>query len=138
MARLEKERYFKKGAVMWFNIVPLSVEAQDELSQYSMSPGFRVVSAASLPHALPLGFREKVDSAVLITQPTSTGGLYLVFNNYRVDIKPRVIDREPFAVIQSTTGVGSLGVFVHHGGVARPFVSTLALIVDEHRPIRHR
>lgn len=100
---------------MKVSFVHLPEEAQIELAQYTIVPGFRVVSAASLPSALPQAFREKIDVAMLIAQQTSTGGLYMVFNNYRIDVKARAVDQEPFAVIQHTTGIGSVGMYVHHG-----------------------
>ncbi len=104
----------REGAML-INFEPLSEKAQNELSEYAIVPGFRVVSAASIPSALPQRFREKIDSAVLIAEPTSTGALYLVFNNYRVDEKARAVDQEPFAVVMHTTGIGSVGMYVHHG-----------------------
>jgi hypothetical protein len=39
----------------------------------------------------------------------------MVFNNYRVDFRAQMVNQEPFAIIYHTTGVGSVGMFVHHG-----------------------
>lgn len=52
---------------------------------------------------------------MLIASPTSTGGIYLVFNNYRIDYKTGMIDQQPFAIIPHTTGMASMGCFVNHG-----------------------
>lgn len=100
---------------MWASYFQLSDESQEELSRYVLPSGYRVVSAASLPSAFPRSFREKIDSAVLIAQPTSTGGIYMAFNNLRIDVNDRTVDQHPFGFFIHTTGIASVGVFVHHG-----------------------
>ena len=95
--------------------IALSTAQQDELLQYQMAPGWRLLQQSSLPSCYSTGLLPKLDSGLLISSPISTGGVILVINNYRVDFKTRLIDQQPFAVIVYTTGVGSMGCFANHG-----------------------
>lgn len=79
------------------------------------APGWRVVAGSELPSVFPERFRAKIDSALIIAAPTSTGGTYLAFSANRVDLKARALDIEPFGVIVHSTGPGQSGVFIHHG-----------------------
>jgi len=94
----------------------LSDEQQIELSRIAPSPGWRLIPGAELPSIFPESFRAKIDSAIIISAPTSTGGTYLVYSANRVDSKDRQVDIEPFGVIVHSSGPGSSGVFLHHGG----------------------
>jgi hypothetical protein len=71
------------------------------------APGWRVVAGRELPSVFPDRFRAKIDSALIIAAPTSTGGTYLAFSANRIDLKARALDIEPF------------GVIVHSGPLAR-------------------
>jgi len=95
--------------------IHLSRSQQEDIARYGIKEGWRVLHKESLPNAFPPDFREKMDSAVLIAAPTSTGGTYLVFNARRVDTKSKAIDQEPFAIISHSTGPSSSGMFIHHG-----------------------
>src|SRR5260370_27633416 len=77
------------------------------------SPGWQRVPGHDLPSLFPPSLRAKIDSAVLIAAPTSTGGTYLAYSANRVD--GRNIDVQPFGLIYHSTGPGQYGVFVHHG-----------------------
>jgi hypothetical protein len=96
----------------WVN---LTTEQQEELDRVVPSPGWRVVPQYELPSVFPENFRRKIDSALMISTPTSTGGTYLAYSANRVDCRARAIDIEPFGLIVHSTGVGSIGVFLHHG-----------------------
>ena len=96
----------------WIN---LSSGQQDELDRLVRAPGWRVVTGSELPSVFPDRFRAKIDSALIIAAPTSTGGTYLAFSANRVDLKARALDIEPFGVIVHSTGPGPSGVFIHHG-----------------------
>ena len=95
--------------------ISLSASQQNEIARYGVMPGFRYLRKESLPSVFPQDLREKMDSAVMIVAPTSTGGVYLVFNARRVDPKDRAIDQEPFVIISHSTGPSFSGMFVHHG-----------------------
>ena len=96
----------------WIN---LSSTQQDELHTFVPAPGWRLVPGRELPSLFPETFRAKIDSAVVIAAPTSTGGTYLVFSANRVDLKARALDIEPFGVIVHSTGPAPSGAFIHHG-----------------------
>jgi hypothetical protein len=96
----------------WIN---LKSSQQDELDRLVRPPGWCLVPGNELPSIFPHSFRKKIDSALMIAAPTSTGGTYLAFSANRVDSKARAIDVEPFGVIVHSTGPGPAGVFVHHG-----------------------
>ena len=97
------------------NWINLSSSQQDELDRFVHSPGWRVVAGSELPSVFPERFRAKIESALIIAAPTSTGGTYLAFSANRVDLRARALDIEPFGVIVHSTGPGRSGVFIHHG-----------------------
>jgi len=97
------------------NWINLSSNQQDELGRFVHSPGWRVVAGRDLPSVFPERFRAKIDSALIIAAPTSTGGTYLAFSANRIDLKAWALDIEPFGVIVHSTGPGPAGVFIHHG-----------------------
>jgi hypothetical protein len=97
------------------NWINLSSSQRDELDRFVHPPGWRLVAWSELPSVFPERFRAKMDSALIIAAPTSTGGTYLAFSANRIDLKARALDIEPFGVIVHSTGPGSSGVFIHHG-----------------------
>ena len=97
------------------NSINLRSEQQDELDRLLRPSGWRLLPGRDLPSVFPASFRAKIDSALLIAAPTSTGGTYLAFSANRVDLKARAIDIEPFGVIVHSTGSSPSGVFIHHG-----------------------
>jgi hypothetical protein len=96
----------------WIRLTP---SQQRELDSIVPTPGRRLVPKENIPSVFPVSFREKMDSAVMISAPTSTGGTFLVFNAIRLDAKAMAFDQEPFAIIVHTTGSDSEGLFLHHG-----------------------
>lgn len=97
------------------NWINLSSSQRDELDRFAHAPGWRVVVGSELPSVFPDRFRAKIDSALIIAAPTSTGGTYLAFSANRVDLKAKALDIEPFGVIVHSTGPGPSGVFIYHG-----------------------
>jgi hypothetical protein len=95
--------------------ISLTTQQQDELLSYQIAPGWRVLQQASLPSCYSTRLIPKLDSGLLIVSPVSTGQVMLVINNYRVDLRTRKIDQQPFGVVVYTTGIGSVACFVHHG-----------------------
>lgn len=79
------------------------------------SSRWRIIRGIELPTVFPNAFRAKIDSAVVMSAPTSTGGTYLAYSANRVDYKDRRIDIEPFGLIVHSSGPSSSGVFLHHG-----------------------
>jgi hypothetical protein len=97
------------------NWITLTAQEQAELDSCVGKAGWRIVPQSELPSVFPVAFREKLDSALLIASPTSTGGAYLAFSAHRIDFKDKAIDIEPFGLIVHSTGPSPSGVFLHHG-----------------------
>lgn len=95
--------------------IRLNDDARAELSQYSRTVGWTRLTAEKLPLAVPLSLRAKIDSAVAITTPTSTGGTYVVFSMWRRDTKDSAFDNEPFGLIVHSSGASEAALFLHHG-----------------------
>ncbi len=93
----------------------LTSQQEDEIGGCVNSPGWRIVPQSELPSVFSDRFRGKIDSALLIAAPTSTGGTYLAYSANRVDYRDQAIDIEPFGLIVHSTGPSSSGVFLHHG-----------------------
>ncbi len=93
----------------------LTRQQQDELSRCVPTPGWRIIPQAELPSFFPEGFRKKIDSALMISTLTSTGGTYLVYSANRIDLKDRAVDIEPAGLILHSTGASTSAVFLHHG-----------------------
>ena len=96
----------------WFQLSPVQYS---ELSLVVPSSTWRLIPQAELPSVFPPTFRQKIDSAIMVSTPTSTGGLYLAYSAHRVDFKARQIDIEPFGLVVHSSGQGTSGVFLHHG-----------------------
>jgi hypothetical protein len=95
------------------NWILLDADQQAGLTGLSKSPGWRIVPPKELASVLPSGLVPKLDSIMVIAEPTSTGGVYLMLNTFRVDGEE--IDQQPFGVIVSSSGASSSGVWVNHG-----------------------
>ena len=96
----------------WLDITP---EQQDELATWIVLPGYRIVKGTDLPSVIPDGIRLKIDSALVIADHSSTGGMYVVFSNNRIDKKDKANDIEPMGVLIHSTGPSPKVVFLHHG-----------------------
>ena len=95
------------------NWLLLDADQQAGLTSLSKSPGWRIVPPREVAPVLPSGLVPKLDSVMVIPEPTSTGGVYLILNTFRVDGEE--MDQQPFGVIVSSTGASSSGVWVNHG-----------------------
>lgn len=95
--------------------VSLTVQQQAELEQCLPDAGWRILSPAELPSVFPQSIRAKIESAVLIATPTSTGGTYLAVSANRIDAKARAVDIDPLGLIVHSTGASTSAVFLHHG-----------------------
>jgi hypothetical protein len=97
------------------NWLTLSVDQQLEFGLVVPSLRWRIIRQAELPSVFPETFRARIDSAVMVSTPTSTGGVYLAYSANRIDFKDRRIDIEPFGLMVHSSGPSSSGVFLHHG-----------------------
>ena len=95
--------------------VSLSTSQQSELQPFALTSGWQLLSRESVPSVFPERFRKKLDSAVVISTPTSSGGTWLVFNAIRPDRRAGKLDQEPFALIVHSSGPDPSGMFLHHG-----------------------
>ncbi len=95
--------------------IDLTPEQRVELSPYFGTEGWWLITQAELPGFVPPSLRPKIDSALVITAPTSTGGTYYVLSTLRLDRKERAFDNDPFGAILHITGPSTEGFLVHHG-----------------------
>ncbi len=95
------------------NWVRLNAAQQDGLTSLAKSPGWRIVPTSELAPVLPPRLVPKLDAVMVVAEPTSTGGVFLMLNALRVDGEE--LDQQPFGVIVSSTGASSSGVWVDHG-----------------------
>ncbi len=86
---------------------------RDCLERLARSPGWRIVPVSELADVLPETLMPKLDAVMVVAQPTSTGGVYLMLNPLRIDGEE--VDQQPFGVIVSSTGASSSGVWADHG-----------------------
>jgi hypothetical protein len=99
------------------NWIKLKSTQQDELLPLLPSPGtWRLMAGSELPSVFPPAYSAKIDSALAIGVPTSTGGTYLIFSARRIDRPAGAIDIDPFGLIVHSTGPSASGVYLHHGG----------------------
>ena len=77
--------------------------------------GYKWLSPAEYPTAIPASLREKFPSALLMWERTSSGCTQIVCNGIRLDAKANALDQEPFGVVVYSSGVSTGGVFIHHG-----------------------
>jgi len=69
-----------------------------------------------LPQSIfPDSWRRKIGSVLVISDLTSTGGIYLYVGANRLDHPAKAIDIDPFGVIVHSSGPGPDGVFIYHG-----------------------
>lgn len=95
--------------------VRLNADQQQGLTNLSRTPGWRVVPTKELAPILPPGLVPKLDALMVVAEPTSTGGVYLMLNALRVDRDE--IDQQPLGVIVSSTGASSSGVWVDESAI---------------------
>jgi hypothetical protein len=114
----------------WIGLTP---EQRAELSGAFGSSGWRRITRDELPSVFPAALRAKIDSALLITEDTTTGGTYLILSAWRLDRKDRAFDLEPFGLIIHANGASDEGVFIHHGEWdqrTRPIPNELLDLID--------
>ena len=96
--------------------VSLSSDQRDWLEGWGrQGEGYHVLGSSDLSALLPPTLEPKVQSAVLMVAPTSSGGTYALVNNLRVEPKTWAIDQEPMGCIIDTTGARGEALFIHHG-----------------------
>lgn len=95
--------------------------------------GFHILMSTDLTPILPSGLHRMINSAVLMVEPTSSGGTYVLVNNNRVDKPAWAIDQEPFGAIIDSTGARSVGLFLHHGNWAGRSSTSDSRLLEAHR-----
>jgi hypothetical protein len=103
------------GLVMEESWFALTTEQRADLNRFMIPPGWRIVGQTGLPVLFPESLRSRIDSALAVAAPTSTGGTYLIFSALRPDVRHQAVDIEPFGLIVDSSGPSSSGVFLHHG-----------------------
>ncbi len=114
----------------WINLSP---QQRAEFNESFGTSGWRIISRDQLPSVFPCSLRSKVDSALVITADTSTGGTYFIVSAWRLDRKDCAFDNEPFGLIVHASGASEDGVFLHHGeweGRTQPIPDYLLNAID--------
>ncbi len=101
--------------MMKLSEINFTTAQRDELERFLLPHGWRVMAGSELPSVFSGRLRAKIPSAVVFSQPTSTGGTYVIFSANRVDEPAKAIDIQPFGLIVHSTGPGPSGIFVDHG-----------------------
>ena len=105
-------RFLMAPKTSWLD---LTSTQQAEIDAVARTNGWRIVGHGDLPTVLPVSFREKIDSAVVIASGTTSGVTYLVYDNLRVDVNDDAIDHDPFGIVVYSTGASPRGMLLHHG-----------------------
>lgn len=97
------------------HVFPLDDAARREIQTFGHAPGWRLIPGHEAPSFLPQKLRVRTVELLSVAVPTSTGGIAVMFNLRRPDLKPREIDQQPFLVVVDSTGCRTAGVFIDHG-----------------------
>jgi hypothetical protein len=104
---------------MKFNTLSLSSSQLEEFEQIAKqinsTSGFKWLSSSEIPTAIPESLRDKLKSAMLMWERTSSSSVFLVFNNMRFDQKDNSLDQQPFGIIVNSSGASTYGIFIDHG-----------------------
>lgn len=99
--------------------ITLTNKQIDELSALKDAmgndPTYLIVPQEQIPSVYD-AFRQKLDSAVVMSSTTPQGTVFVGINALRVDEKAHAIDQDPFGIAFLSTGPMPSGVFIHHGG----------------------
>jgi hypothetical protein len=77
----------------WFS---LSADQQNELGLVVPTSRWHIIPRVELPSVFPATFRERIDSAIVVSTPTSTGGVYLAYCANRVDLRTTASTSSPW------------------------------------------
>lgn len=104
---------------MDFSTYSISSNQREELEKLVkdclLESGYKWLSSSEIPSAIPLSLREKMPSALLMWEHTTSGCMYLVCNGIRLDERANAFDQEPFGIVIHSTGASTSGIFIHHG-----------------------
>jgi hypothetical protein len=104
---------------MKFTTFSLSSSQLDEFEQiakrYNSTSGFKWLPSSEIPKAIPEPLRNKLKSAMLMWERTSSSSVFLVFNNIRFDQKDNSLDQQPFGIVVNSSGASTYGIFIDHG-----------------------
>ena len=90
-------------------------EFEQIAKQYTSTSGFKWLSSSEIPTAIPKSLRNKLKSAMLMWERTSSSSVFLVFNNMRFDQKDNSLDQQPFGIVVNSSGASTYGIFIDHG-----------------------
>jgi hypothetical protein len=90
-------------------------EQQGVIERIERGFGWSLHRASILRYFRPQTFISKIDSVIASFAPTSSGGISVVLNGLRIDTNAGMVDQDPIAFFQNSTGLAQVGVHVHHG-----------------------
>lgn len=90
-------------------------EFENLAANFKIKAGYKWLQPNAMPSAIPDSLRNKMTSALLMWEQTSSGAIYIICNGVRIDNKDNALDQEPFGIVVHSSGSASWGLFLHHG-----------------------
>jgi hypothetical protein len=100
---------------MLFSQIVTTPEQQRVIESIEHGFGWSVQPASILSYFRPRTFISKIDSVIASFAPTSSGGTSVLLNSLRIDTNAVMVDQDPIAFFQNSTGITQVGVHLHHG-----------------------
>src|SRR6266850_4134005 len=98
-----------------FSPITTTPEQQRIIERFDHRFGWSLAPASILSDFRPQTFVAKIDSVIVSFAPTSSGGTSVLLNSLRIDTHAGMVDQDPIAFFQNSTGLTQVGVHVHHG-----------------------
>ncbi len=117
-----------------FSQIPTTPERQHVIEGVEHGFGWSFQPASILGHFRPQAYVSKIDSVIVSFAPTSSGGTSVLLNSLRIDTNAGMVDQDPIAFFQNSTGLTQLGVHLHHGSWAQ---RSWAISSDLRRHLSH-
>ena len=98
-----------------FSPITTTPDQQRVIERIDRGSGWSLEPASILSCFRPQTFVSKIDSVIVSFAPTSSGGTSVLLNSLRIDTRAGMVDEDPIAFFQNSTGITQIGVHVHHG-----------------------
>lgn len=100
---------------MPFSEIATTPEQQRVIERIECGFGWSLQPASILSYFRPPTFVSKIDSVIVSFAPTSSGGTSVLLNSLRIHTNAGMVDQDPIAFFQNSTGLTQVGVHLHHG-----------------------
>jgi hypothetical protein len=98
-----------------FSPITTTPDQQRVIERIARGFGWSLEPASVLSYFRSPTFVSKIDSVIVSFAPTSSGGTSVLLNSLRIDTHAGMVDQDPIAFFQNSTGLTQVGVHVHHG-----------------------